>query len=105
MPDSDIINIYPIEQKVRDSSVLLALQRLHNDTAGKCKFWYTFDDLITTSSYHQMSYRVTSDGGGTLVSVGVVTTDPKMFCHVICTLFPIQSTGIFFTEDYFTQTT
>jgi len=102
MPPSDTLDFCPIEQQVRDSSVLFALQRMYNDPNGDKGVRYTFDDIPSVNDYYQMRYRI-ADSSNVLIGAGVVATDQAMTHHVIYTLIPLEICGVFFTEDFFSQ--
>lgn len=100
MPDYTSDDFCPIEQKIRDSSVLLALQRMLGDAQGD--YHYTFDDIPNDNdAYYQMRFMVKNPEGGRLVSAGIVATDTLMSHHFFITIFPCFGTQFFQTEDSF----
>ena len=103
MPNDDTLDRNQIERRVRDSSVLFALQQLYNDIGKEIPFHYTFDDIPSQETYHQMSYWVNNPETNLLIGAGIVATDPEMKHHLIYTILPIESHAVFFTEDHFAR--
>jgi hypothetical protein len=103
MPNDDTVDRNQIERKIRDSSVLFALQQLYNDIGKKVPFRYIFDDIPSQGIYHQMAYWINDPETRLLIGAGIVAAGTEMKHHLIHTTLPIESRAVFFTEDHFTK--
>lgn len=82
------------EQEIRDHSIIRALRSLYNDPEGN--FLYGFEDAPANTGYTGAHFDIVTNDMKSFVGTGIVATDDEMTHHLIFTLYPIVSAGVFF---------
>ncbi len=82
------------EQEIRDHSIIRALRSLYNDPEGN--FLYGFEDTPANDGYTGAHFDIVTNDKKSYIGTGIVATDNEMTHHLILTLHPIISAGVFF---------